>query len=229
MLAWDEPTGAGVILAAGRGTLELVDARQAEHIDEVERAGEASGLVRLALETPDSAATATRLGEHAAVGDAVDTPWGDRNVRVLTPDGIQLTLFTPAATEGLEANKELVRRLVEEGVNRRNPDVLEEIAEGDFAELARRWASPFRGSFPDFTMEIVELVAEGDTVVGHFKCSGTHEGEWLGVEPTGRRFEGVDEIYVFQVRGGKLASAMGVEDNLSRMRQLGLAAAPSGR
>ena len=38
----------------------------------------------------------------------------------------------------------------------------------------------------------------------------------------GRRFEGVDEIYIFRVRDGKLASAIGVEDNLSRMRQLGI-------
>ena len=57
-------------------------------------------------------------------------------------------------------------------------------------------------------------------MVAHFKCSGTHRGEWLGVAPTGRRFEGTDEIYVFHVEGGKLANAVGVEDKLSRMRQL---------
>jgi predicted ester cyclase len=123
---------------------------------------------------------------------------------------------------GTEANKELVRRLVTEVVNRRNADPLDELAQGDFAELASRWISPFRSAFPDFTMEIAELVAEDDTVVGHFKCSGTHRGEWLGIPPTGRRFEGVDEIYIFQVRDGRLASAIGVEDNLSRMRQLGI-------
>jgi predicted ester cyclase len=71
-------------------------------------------------------------------------------------------------------------------------------------------------------MEIVDLIAEGDTVVGHFKCSGTREGEWLGVAPTGRRIERVDEVYVFRVKDGKLSSAMGVEDNLTRMHQLGL-------
>jgi predicted ester cyclase len=122
-----------------------------------------------------------------------------------------------------EKNKELVRRLVDEVVNRRNPDALDELAEGEFAKLARRWISPFRNSFPDFRMEIVELVAEDDKVVGRFKCSGTHGAEWLGVPPTGRRFENVDEIYIFQVRDGKLSSAVGVEDNLSRMRQLGIA------
>jgi predicted ester cyclase len=107
-------------------------------------------------------------------------------------------------------------------VNRRNPGVLDEVAEGEFARLARRWVSPFQSAFPDFRMEIVDLVAEGDKVVAHFRCSGTHEGEWLGVAPTGRRFESVDEIYVFRVRNAKLSSAIGVEDNLSRMRQLGL-------
>lgn len=121
-----------------------------------------------------------------------------------------------------EANKELVRRLVEEGVANRDLAVLDEIADGEFAAVARRWISPFRGSFPDFTMRIDRLVAEDDTVVGHFKCSGTHAGEWLGRPPTGRRFEDVDEIYVFTVRNGKLSSATGVEDNLSRLRQLGL-------
>jgi predicted ester cyclase len=123
-------------------------------------------------------------------------------------------------------HKELVRRLVEEGVNRRSTAVLDEVADGAFAELARRWISPFRGSFPDFRMEIVSLIEEGDTVVAHFRCAGTHLGDWLGVPPTGRRFEDVDEIYIFQVEDGKLVAARGVEDNLARLRQLGIALAP---
>jgi predicted ester cyclase len=121
-----------------------------------------------------------------------------------------------------EANKRLVRRLVEEVVNERNPEPLDELAEGAFAMLARRWISPFESAFPDFRMEIVELVAEGDTVVAHFKCSGTHRGDWLGVGATGRRFEDVDEIYIFHIQNGVLSSAIGVEDNLSRLRQLGI-------
>jgi predicted ester cyclase len=121
-----------------------------------------------------------------------------------------------------EDHKQLVRRLVEEGVNQRNPGVLDEVADGPFAELARQWASPFTGSFPDFRMEIVDLVAEGDMVVAHFRCSGTHLGEWLGVPPTNRRFEDVDEIYIFRVENGRLVAGYGVEDNLSRLRQLGI-------
>jgi hypothetical protein len=44
----------------------------------------------------------------------------------------------------------------------------------------------------------------------------------MGNPPTGKRFEGVDEIYIFRVRNGKLIGATAVEDNLTRLRQLGL-------
>jgi predicted ester cyclase len=121
-----------------------------------------------------------------------------------------------------EENKLLVCRLVHEAVRERNLKVLDEVAAGDFAHIAERWVSPFQSAFPDFEMEIVDLIAEGENVVAHFNCSGTHLGEWLGVPATGRRFENVDEIYIFGVQDGKLVSALGVEDNLSRLRQLGI-------
>ena len=125
-----------------------------------------------------------------------------------------------------DGNKLLVRRLVDEAVRERNPDVLDEIASGEFAAIAKRWVIPFQSAFPDFEMEIVDLIAEGEKVVARFKCSGTHRGEWLGVPATGRRFENVDEIYIFDVHDGKLVSALGVEDNLSRLRQLGISPHP---
>ena len=123
---------------------------------------------------------------------------------------------------GAEGNKELVRRLVDEVVNGRDEAVLDEVADGEVAAAARGWIGPFRRAFPDFRMEIVELIAEGDKVAVHFKCSGTHEGEWRGTPPTGRRFEGVDEIYMFTIRDGRLVSATAVEDNLTRAKQLGI-------
>jgi predicted ester cyclase len=125
-----------------------------------------------------------------------------------------------------DENKELVRRLVEEAINARNIDAVDELADGELAAAAKRWVGPFRASFPDFTMHIVALVAEGDTVVGHFRCSGTHRGEWNGIEPTGKRFQDVDEIYIFRVRDGKLTSFVAVEDNLTRLRQLGFELRP---
>jgi predicted ester cyclase len=124
----------------------------------------------------------------------------------------------------VEANKTLVRRLVDI-VNDRDLGALDDVATGEVAIAARRWIGPFRESFPDFRMELVDAIAEGDKVAGWFKCSGTHEGEWQGMAPTGRRFEDIDEIYIFQVSGGRLSAAsVVVEDNLTRMRQLGIQA-----
>jgi predicted ester cyclase len=120
-----------------------------------------------------------------------------------------------------DENKALVRRLVDEVVNGRNEPTLDEVATGELAAAARRWIGPFREAFPDFRMEIVDLIAEDDRVVAHFKCSGTHRGEWRGRAPTGKRFEGIDEIYIFRVEGGRLRGAVALEDNLSRMQQLG--------
>jgi predicted ester cyclase len=118
--------------------------------------------------------------------------------------------------------KALVRRLVDEVVNTGDLTVLGEIYTAPMAQAARRWIEPFRASFPDFEMEIVQLVAEGDTVVARFRCSGTHLGEWRGHPPTGRRFERIDEVYFFGVRDGRLARAWGLEDTLTRSRQLGV-------
>jgi predicted ester cyclase len=119
-------------------------------------------------------------------------------------------------------NKALVRRLVDEVVNKRDPAVIDELTESEFADTVRRWIGPFRDAFPDFRMNIVELIADGDRVAAHFHCSGTHLGEWRGVAPTGRRFEDVDEIYLFRVRDGKIEAALGLEDNVKRTRQLGI-------
>jgi predicted ester cyclase len=118
-------------------------------------------------------------------------------------------------------NRALVRRFVEI-VNGGDLSDLDEVAAPDFAQGARRWIAPFRESFPDFRMEVVDVIAEPGKAVGHFKCSGTNEGEWNGQPPTGRRFEDVDEIYIFRIEDGRLAGALAaVEDNVKRMRQLG--------
>ena len=95
-MAWDEPTGSGAILEAGRATLELLSVDQAELIDSIEVGERVAGPVRLAVEVEDSARTASALAAGGAevLAEPVVTPWGDRNARVRAPDGMQLTLFT---------------------------------------------------------------------------------------------------------------------------------------
>lgn len=127
-----------------------------------------------------------------------------------------------AETGGLEQNKAIVRRLIDEVMNAGRLDVLDELYTPALATAARRWIAPFQTSFPDMRMEIVELVAEGDTVVGHFRCSGTHLGEWRGHPPTGRRFTRIDEVGIFHIRDGRITRAWSLEDTLRRLEQLGL-------
>ena len=122
-----------------------------------------------------------------------------------------------------ERNKATVQRLIAEVLNGGRLDVIDELYAPELAAGARRWIAPFRASFPDVHMEVVELIAEGDKVVGRFRCSATHLGEWLGHAPTGRRFERVDEVSIFRFRDGRIVHAWSLEDSLSRLRQLGLA------
>ena len=118
--------------------------------------------------------------------------------------------------------KTVIRRFIDEAVNGGRDELVDELFTADMAPSARDWFGAFRGSFPDVHMELVELVAEGDTVVGRFKCSATHLGDWRGNAPTGRRFEGVDEVYFFSFDGDRIASVWGLEDTLDRFGQLGL-------
>jgi len=93
---WVDQGGHGILLEAGRATLELVDEAQARAIDEIEVGRRVAGRVRVAFEVDDSEASAARLTAAGAelVGGPVETPWRDRNVRLRGPEGTQLTLFT---------------------------------------------------------------------------------------------------------------------------------------
>ena len=94
--SFEGPEGGGVVLDAGRATLELLSVAQAELVDRVEVGSRVAGPVRVALEVADSAQTARRLvdGGAEALAEPVVTPWRHRNVRVRAPGGLQLTLFT---------------------------------------------------------------------------------------------------------------------------------------
>jgi predicted ester cyclase len=121
-----------------------------------------------------------------------------------------------------EANKSVVRRLVDEVMNRGRLDVLGELYRSPpMADAARAWITPFRIAFPDVHMRVVDLVAEGDKVAARFDCSATQHGPWQGRPATGQRFEQVAEVYFFRFRDGRIISAWGLEDNVERMRQLG--------
>ena len=130
----------------------------------------------------------------------------------------------PARSPSLQRmdRKEAVRRFVDEAVNGGHDELITELFAPALTASVRDWFGSFRRSFPDMRMEIVQLVAEGDTVVARFACSATHLGEWRGYSPTGRRFEGVDEVYFFGFEGDRIVMVWGIEDTLDRFRQLAL-------
>jgi ketosteroid isomerase-like protein len=122
-----------------------------------------------------------------------------------------------------EANKAAVRRLVAEVFNGGRLEVIDQLYAPELADPAKGWIAPFRASFPDVHIEIVELLAEGDKVVARFTCSATHQSDWLGHAPTGRRFERIDEVWILRFRDGRIVHVWSLEDTLGRLQQLGLA------
>ena len=126
-----------------------------------------------------------------------------------------------------EDNKAMVRRMVE-GINAGDIEAtVDELFAPQAARRVKRLFTEFYTAFPDWREQIVELVAEGNTVAGRFRCSGTHRGEFLGEAPTGKGME-VEEVFFLQVEEGKFVDFWALEDGLERMRQLGLLPARSG-
>jgi predicted enzyme related to lactoylglutathione lyase len=92
---WDNGQGQALVLNMGNATLEIFDEVQAETIDQLEAGRRVSGQIRFALQVPDLKSAMERLIAHGAtlIHPPITTPWGDYNVRLQDPDGMQITLF----------------------------------------------------------------------------------------------------------------------------------------
>jgi steroid delta-isomerase-like uncharacterized protein len=93
------------------------------------------------------------------------------------------------------------------------------------AEAAKEVFARLHRAYPDLHITIEDLVEEGDRVVSRNTVTGTHQGEYMGIPPTGKSVT-YNEIFIFRFAGGRLAETWGVVDVLSQMRQLG--AIPGG-
>jgi catechol 2,3-dioxygenase-like lactoylglutathione lyase family enzyme len=94
--AYTAPNGGRVtLLDAGRATVELADAAQADYIDEVEVGRRVAGRLRVAFEVPDAATMTDRLAAAGAdvIARPTRTPWASLNARLNDADGVQLTLY----------------------------------------------------------------------------------------------------------------------------------------
>jgi predicted ester cyclase len=134
-------------------------------------------------------------------------------------------------TQELETNRSLFLRLMEEGFNKGNLAVVEELVSPDLREHQRGNRGGIEGVkevirtlrrwFPDFHMEMEDVAAVGDEVWMRFKATGTNLGSVMGHPPTGKKVS-VDVIDIGKFKDGKLVEHWGVPDQLGMMLQLGL-------
>ena len=87
--------GRGQLFLAGQAALEIFDPQYAAGVDQIEAGKPLSGQIRFAFAVDDLQLTLARALEYGAtlVHEPVLTPWNDLNVRIQSPDGLQITLF----------------------------------------------------------------------------------------------------------------------------------------
>jgi steroid delta-isomerase-like uncharacterized protein len=78
----------------------------------------------------------------------------------------------------------------------------------------------FRTAFPDLRFQIEDQVTEGDRVVTRYTFHGTHQGELMGIPPTGK-IVAMPGISIYRIANGKMREAWVQYDTISMLQQLG--------
>ncbi|AGB23043.1 putative ester cyclase [Mycobacterium sp. JS623] len=86
--------------------------------------------------------------------------------------------------------------------------------------LKQIWAMLLR-IYPDIHLTVEDLIGEGDKVVGRTTVTGTHQGEFMGVAPTGKPVT-YNEMFMFRVADGRVVETWGVVDVYAQMKQIGV-------
>ncbi|XVH33445.1 ester cyclase (plasmid) [Haloferacaceae archaeon DSL9] len=131
-------------------------------------------------------------------------------------------------------NKELVRRDPKEIWTEGNLDAIDEIFREDFVlhdpsstgeskgrDDYREYVEIYREAFPDVEYEVDAVVAEGETVALRYTARGTHEGEFMGLEPTGKHVS-VSGMEMYRVEDGQIVEMWTSYDALGLFQELGL-------
>jgi steroid delta-isomerase-like uncharacterized protein len=88
------------------------------------------------------------------------------------------------------------------------------------AELLKEVFGRLLRAFPDLHVTVEDVIAEGNKVVARNTVTGTHQGEYMGLQPTGKSVT-YNEIFIARFAGGRIAETWGFVDVLSQMRQVG--------
>jgi len=127
----------------------------------------------------------------------------------------------------------IARRLVDELWGQRNPGVLDELIAPDFVlhdpsildlpkgpEGARQYYQMFVAGFPDIQVNNDEVVASGDFVAALWTAHGTHDGEAMGIPPTGRQITITGQA-LYRVANGQIVEEWVHADIVGLLKQLG--------
>jgi steroid delta-isomerase-like uncharacterized protein len=135
----------------------------------------------------------------------------------------------------IEANKTIVRRIFEDGLNHGQVDAIAALTAPTFLdhdihvhtgiasgpEDMRAALVAIRQGFPDIHVTIEDIVAEGERVVVRNTWRGTHRGEFNGIPATGRPVE-ITGIVIWRIAEGQIAERWACIDTLGLLRQLGI-------
>jgi steroid delta-isomerase-like uncharacterized protein len=136
-----------------------------------------------------------------------------------------------------EKNKALVRHFVDEVQSAGNIDALDEICSPDFVNHSAPLGVPsncegvkqltvmFRQAFPDSYFTIEDMMAEGEKVATRKTFHGTHQGEFMGILPTGQQVS-MGLIDIVRIADGRVVEHWSMADNLGMMQQLGIVPLP---
>ena len=128
-----------------------------------------------------------------------------------------LRRFCDAASSG---DAELISKTIDELVE---PDALIRTplpSESTGAQLLKEVFARLLRAYPDLHITIEDLIEEGDKVVCRDTVTGTHQGDYMGIPPTGKSVT-YNEIFIARFAGGRITETWGVVDVLSQMKQLG--------
>jgi predicted ester cyclase len=132
-----------------------------------------------------------------------------------------------------DRNKQVVRRLYEESINRTRPELLADLISDDFVDdqggrgpsgFARNIES-LRAGFPDIRFTLQELVAEGDRVAVRWNWEAKHTGTFRTWPPTGKRVTN-SGIAIYRLEQGRIVAVSLETDRLGVLQQIG--AIPAG-
>lgn len=131
--------------------------------------------------------------------------------------------------ETMEKNKEVVRKIYEEALNKRNMGLLKEYVSPEYTgpqgvKGAQGFEIPVNSvinGFKDVQWNIQELIADGDKVMVKWKLQGTHTGQFTNYTPTGKAINS-EGLGIYQFKDGKVVAAQVHTDRLGFLQQLGV-------